>query len=79
MKEFNVVIGENGRMIIPALFRKQLDLKPGDEVLVKLSADNEIIVHSPRQSLYKLQQIVTSKSEGSLVDAVIKMRRSEKI
>jgi AbrB family looped-hinge helix DNA binding protein len=28
MKALNVTVGENGRMIIPAIFRKQLDIKP---------------------------------------------------
>ena len=66
MREFNVSIGENGRMIIPALFRKQLNLKAGDEVLVKLSADNDIIVHSPKQSLSKLQKLLKENKTGSL-------------
>ena len=78
MREFNVVVGENGRMIIPALFRKQLDLKAGDEVLVKLSADNEIIVHSPKQSLKKLQQLFKSSNE-SFVDELFEMRQKEDI
>ena len=78
MREFNVSVGENGRMIIPALFRKQLNLKAGDEVVVKLSPDNEIIVHSPRQSLKKLQQLFKS-SEGSFVDELYKMRKEEEI
>ena len=78
MKEFNVVVGENGRMIIPALFRKQLNLKAGDEVIVKLSNDNDIIVHSPKQSLKKLQELFKNTS-GSFVDELFEMRRKEEI
>ncbi len=78
MKEFNVAIGENGRMIIPAAFRKQLNIKPGDEVIVKLSPDNDIIVHSPKQSLRKLQQLFKSSNE-SFVDELFDMRRKEEI
>ncbi len=78
MREFNVTVGENGRMIIPALFRKQLNLKAGDEVVVKLSQDNDIIVHSPKQSLKKLQALFKSSSE-SFVDELFEMRRKEEI
>jgi AbrB family looped-hinge helix DNA binding protein len=78
MREFNIVIGENGRMIIPALFRKQLDLKAGDPVVVKLSANNDIIVHSPKQSLQKLQTIFKN-SDKSFVDELFEMRKKEEI
>ena len=80
MRQFNVTVGENGRMIIPAMFRKQLDLKAGDEVMVKLSQDNDIIIHTPKQSLKKLQELIKNKgSNESLVDALFEMRRKEEI
>ena len=80
MREFNVIVGENGRMIIPAMFRKQLDLKAGDEVMVKLSQDNDIIIHTPKQSLKKLQELIKNKvNNESLVDALFEMRRKEEI
>ena len=80
MKAYNVTVGENGRMIIPALFRKTLGLKQGDEVKVKLSDDNSIIIHTPRQSLTKLQNLIKEKSKsGSYVDDLLEMRRSEEI
>jgi AbrB family looped-hinge helix DNA binding protein len=80
MREFNVVVGENGRMIIPSLFRKTLNLKAGDEVVVKLSADNDIVIHSPKQSLKKLQELFKNSGNGeSLVDALFEMRRKEEI
>lgn len=78
MKTFNVVIGENGRMIIPAVFRKQLGIKPGDEVIMSISADNDIIVHSPKQSLHKLQQLF-KKGKGSFVDSLQEMRKKEEV
>jgi hypothetical protein len=81
MREFNVVVGENGRMIIPALLRRTLDLKAGDEVVVRLSADNNIVIHSPKQSLKKLQELFRSKgnNDKSFVDSLIEMRRNEEI
>jgi len=80
MREFNVTVGENGRMIIPAMFRKQLDLKAGDEVMVKLSQDNDIIIHTPKQSLKKLQELIKNKGGNeSLVNALFEMRHKEEI
>jgi len=78
MKQLNVTMGENGRLSIPAIFRKQLNLKTGDELVIKLSADNDIILHSPKQSLKKLQALFKD-STGSFVDELFEMRRKEEI
>ena len=78
MRAFNVTIGENGRMIIPAMFRKQLNIKPGDEVIMSISADNDIIVHSPKQSLHQLQQLF-KKGKESFVDSLLEIRKKEDI
>ena len=57
-----------------------IPLQAGDEVMVKLSQDNDIIIHSPRQSLKKLQDLIKSRGKkSSLVDALIDMRRKEEV
>ena len=78
MIEQNVIVSENGRIIIPAIFRKELNIKSGDELILRLSPDNEIIIHSPRQSLQKLQELFKNKS-GSCVEKLFEMRRKEEI
>jgi len=67
-KKFNIIIGENGRMIIPAQIRKELDLKAGDEMVVKLSQDNDIVIHSPKQSLKKLQGLFKNSQKISSIE-----------
>ena len=80
MREFNVIVGENGIMIIPALLRKTLELKAGDEIVMKLSPDNDIVIHSPKQSLKKLQELLKNKSDGgSLVNTLFEIRQKEEI
>jgi AbrB family looped-hinge helix DNA binding protein len=79
MKEFKATLGENGRLIVPALIRKNLELKAGDQLIIRLLDDNSISVHSPKHSLKKLQNLVRSKGEGNLVDSLIEMRRQEEI
>jgi len=78
MIEQNVIVSENGRIIIPAIFRKELNIKSGDELILRLSPDNEIIIHSPRQSLQKLQELFKNKS-GSFVEKLLEVRRKEEI
>ncbi|MFT6077393.1 MAG: AbrB family looped-hinge helix DNA binding protein [Rickettsiales bacterium] len=77
--EYNATISENGRIVIPAIIRKELDLGIGDELIISLSNDNDIILHSPKQSLQKLQNIFKSKHKNNLSDELINMRRKEEI
>ncbi len=79
MREQNVTVSDNGRIVLPVMFRKQLNINPGDELILSVSPDNDIIVHSPKQSLQKLQDLVAKKHKTNLVDAVIEMRRKEEI
>jgi AbrB family looped-hinge helix DNA binding protein len=79
MLKFNTIISNNGRVVIPASIRKELQLKSGDELIVTLSNEKDIIFHSPRQSLQKLQNIFKSKNKKNLVDEFINMRRKEEI
>jgi AbrB family looped-hinge helix DNA binding protein len=79
MREQNVTVSDNGRIVLPVMFRKQLNINPGDELILSVSPDNDIIVHSPKQSLQKLQDLVAKKHKSNLVDTVIEMRRKEEI
>lgn len=80
MIETRTKIGEGGRLIIPALFRNELHLAAGDEVIMKIKA-GEIHIITPEQALLRLQQKIRSKNtQGiSLVDALIEMRREEEM
>jgi len=79
MTEQNVTVSDNGRIVLPVAYRKQLNIKPGDELILTISSENDIIVHSPKQSLAKLQDLVVKKHKKNLVKAVIDMRRNENI
>ncbi len=79
MKEQNVTVSDNGRIVLPVIFRKQLNIKAGDELILSVSPDNDIIVHSPKQSLQKLQDLVAKKHKTNLVETLIEMRRKEEI
>ena len=72
------IIGEGGRVVIPAAYRKALGLKPGDEVLLVLE-DGEIRVVSRRRAVERSQAVVRRyvAGERSLSEELIRERREE--
>jgi AbrB family looped-hinge helix DNA binding protein len=69
-------VNQNGRLVIPAAFRKALGIKAGDEVLLRLE-DDELRVSTLKHRLARAQRIVRKhvKSSTSLVDELIAERR----
>src|SRR4051812_12340714 len=71
-------VGEGGRVVLPAEFRKALGLCPGDTVTLML-VDGEIHIFTPEHTIKRAQEWVRSfVPEGrSLVDELIAERRAE--
>jgi AbrB family looped-hinge helix DNA binding protein len=71
-------IVKGGRLILPAEFRRQLDLKDGDTVVIEMDRD-ELHIRSQRAAIRRLQETVARYiPEGvSLVDELIAERRAE--
>jgi AbrB family looped-hinge helix DNA binding protein len=78
VSELKTKIGEGGRVVIPAAYRKALGLKPGDEVVLVLE-EGEIRVMGARQAIVRAQALVRRYvPEGrSLSDELIQERREE--
>jgi AbrB family looped-hinge helix DNA binding protein len=78
MGEFKTRLGDGGRLVIPAKYRKALDLKPGDEIVMLLEK-NEIRVMGSQQAIKQAQAIVRRYiPEGrSLSDELTQERREE--
>ena len=74
-------LGNGGRVIIPAIFRRALHLEAGSDIILHI--DNDVIsITTPDQSLQKLQSMIkdqnnASKKNTSLVEELISMRRAE--
>lgn len=68
-------MGANGRVVIPAELRRELGLKPGDELLA--TSDGERIVLEARGALLRRIQAEFRAAAGdrSLVDELIEERR----
>jgi len=71
MKEYRARLGENGRFVIPANCRRQLQLVSGDELILRVE-DSELHVMSLKHSLKNAQSIVQQHAKKQSL--VIKLR-----
>jgi len=71
-------ISENGRIVIPAAFRKAMGLKPGETVVMRME-EKKLYIQSQRQAIEQAQALVRKHiSPGRrLSDELIAERRSE--
>ena len=76
LKESHTRINENGRVVIPASFRRALGIRSGDAVVLRIEND-ELRITSLRQRLAKAQKLVRKHvpRTTSLVDELIAERR----
>lgn len=74
--ETRLRVNENGRVVIPASFRKALGINIGDEVVLRLE-DDELRITTLKRRLERAQRLVRKhvKSGTSLVDELIRERR----
>ncbi len=78
MGAIKTTLGEGGRLVIPAEYRKALGLKPGDKVILVLE-EGELKVITLRQAVERAQALVRQYiPEGrSLSQELIRERREE--
>ncbi len=71
-------IRQGGRVVVPSRYRKELGLKPGDDVILVLE-DGEVRITTLPQVIQRAQEMVRRYNpEGrSLVDELIRERRDE--
>lgn len=76
--EARLRINENGRVVIPASFRKALGIKPGDEIILQLDED-ELRITTLKRRIERAQRMVRKyiRPGRSLVDELIAERRRE--
>ena len=78
MKTFKTHLGKNGRVVIPAQFRKDLGISEGDNLLLSLD-DGVIRIMTLGKAIQRVQELVRRYvPEGvSLADELIAERRAE--
>lgn len=69
-------VNENGRVVIPAAFRKRLGIRAGDEVELRIEED-ELRISTLRRNIQRAQRLVRKhvKQGASLVNELIAERR----
>ncbi|PYU59521.1 MAG: AbrB family transcriptional regulator [Acidobacteria bacterium] len=69
-------VNENGRIVIPASFRKALGINIGDEVVLRME-DDELRITTLKRRVERAQRLVRKhvKRGTSLVDELIAERR----
>ena len=75
-RETRLRVNQNGRVVIPAAFRKAMGIRAGDEVLLRLEED-ELRITTLRRRIARAQRLVRRhvKQGTSLVDELIAERR----
>jgi AbrB family looped-hinge helix DNA binding protein len=75
-QEIRTRVNENGRVVIPAAFRKAMGISVGDEIVLRLE-DNELRILSLKRRIERAQRLVRRhvKPGTSLVDELIAERR----
>jgi AbrB family looped-hinge helix DNA binding protein len=71
-------LNANGRIVIPVAVRKALDLKPGDELIVRVE-DGELRLSTRRQALARARRMIRQciPSDEDLTQSLIDDRRKE--
>jgi len=69
-------VNENGRVVIPASFRKRLGIRAGDEVVLQIQGD-ELRITTLKRNIERAQRLVRKhvKPGTSLVEELIAERR----
>ena len=78
MQEYHTSISKNGRVVIPAIIRKQLHLEEGEELIIKVD-DNGIHMFSLNTAIKRAQALVKQHNPNNtkLTDALFAMRAEE--
>jgi AbrB family looped-hinge helix DNA binding protein len=77
MMEARVRVNENGRVVIPASFRKSLGIQSGDEILLRVEAD-ELRLSTLKSRLKQAQELAARYVEpGTLLSEELIAERRE--
>lgn len=71
-----VVLGQQGRVVIPAEVRAALDLQPGESLHLHVE-DERLVLERPRRAAAQLRGLARAVTGRSLLDELLAERRAE--
>ena len=72
----NITLGAQGRFVIPAPFRKALNLGPGEHLLIRIE-EKHLVVEKPTAVEQRIHARFQDAKGRSLADELIEERRRE--
>lgn len=72
----SITLGAQGRLVLPAPFRKALDLSAGEHLLVRLEADH-LVIEKTAAVERRIHERFHKADGRSLADELIEERRRE--
>lgn len=77
MQEFRIKIGEGGRLVIPAAYREAMDVRVGDELVLRMH-EGELRIFRQAEALKKIRAAVKmTKRKSGRVDDFLAFRRKD--
>lgn len=77
MQGHRVQIGEGGRVVIPAVFRKAMGIEVGDELMLRMD-DGELHLMQQKQALRRIQAAIAGSKHKAISSAdFLKFRRED--
>ena len=78
MQDFKTKLGKGGRIVIPAEYRRELGVEPGDKIILHLDEEG-LRVYTPAQAVARAQSLVRRyvPKERNLSEELISERREE--
>lgn len=74
---YTLQLGAKGRVVIPATLRKQLDLREGDNLVMKLEPDGSLRLVSLRTQIKKMRGMLKSTSSACSLTTELMQERQE--
>jgi bifunctional DNA-binding transcriptional regulator/antitoxin component of YhaV-PrlF toxin-antitoxin module len=77
-ERIRLTLGPGGRVVIPAVYRKAMQIEPGGELMARF-VDGELRLITPQMAIKRVQRIVreTIPADADLVADLFEMRRQE--
>jgi AbrB family looped-hinge helix DNA binding protein len=78
MRQVQTRLGDNGRIVIPAEFRRSMGLKAGDPLIIRLDEDG-LRIESRRAAVRAAQRMIRERvpKDELLTERLFQMRRAE--